>query len=130
MNINRFKFRTWDEKNKRFHYWGFIDGTFIGPDFARSKDPGEQCLGLPDRLNKLVYEGDIVQSVSDVIDVSTGKRTGEVSINNHEVRFSPEKAAFFIGPTRIVSPEWLAEFHEVIGNIHENPNLLKGWKKG
>lgn len=71
MDNDRFKFRLWSEKLKRY-YWDYainVDGDLvpwaegIG---AKREDPGskltiEQSTGVTDKNDRLIYEGDVVR---------------------------------------------------------------------
>lgn len=120
------KFRAWDKKDKYCHYdvaiypnnkvaikrynvesmmieaeYGATHWTELGDDTLV-----EQYTGLKDKNGKEIYEGDIVR-------VSYGY--------NYEVR------QFRTGAWRIGRDDlcvW-ADSSEVIGNIHENPELLE-----
>lgn len=91
----------------------------------------EQCTGLKDKNNKLIYEGDILRSESYPF-----KREEEDTYNYAaEVCFDKDSAEFFYWIFRTSSrvagrsegnTGQLNEYEwEIIGNIHENADLLK-----
>jgi len=107
--MNRFKFRAWNiagevmvyfDKDDRYqlsHLFHLMNGTH-GEDGIV-----EQCTGLKDKNGALIYEGDIVNVPYNYI-------------GNAVVKF--ERGAYDI--TRYKLSEL-----EVLGNIHENPELLE-----
>ena len=111
---DRFKFRAWDNKE---HYYipdeetNFCHGMM---EYWLDKEDCpltfEQCTGLKDKNGKLIYEGDIVSVPEFYNDIPTGKTS------LHKVMY--KHAAFNI---RGVNTACL----EVVGNIHENPELLE-----
>ena len=128
-NENRFKMRAWDMLDHVMRYnIGFsINGV---QEYANNdKYPEElildrgkalfmlmQCTGLKDKNSKLIYEGDIVkmQQMQGI-----GELTGYV-VYSDDGRFDP-RYWVKIGEDNVF-------FHnepKVIGNIYENPELLK-----
>ena len=99
----------------QWHYWGFFDREFIGP--ANPLDPNYQYTGLKDRRGREIYEGDILswKSASKLYPSSDFiEERGEVKWDNKNACFSVGKSNFdFIVDSKI------------IGNIHDNPELLK-----
>lgn len=116
---DRFKFRVWRPKNifvrgwqPKYIYFSLDMGEYaIG--FAET-DIVEQCTGLKDKNGKLIYDGDIVQMSypycpNNKYMVKWGDCCWELWLNNGFVYVVYEK---------------MSQSMEVIGNIHENADLL------
>ena len=91
------------------------DGTvMMGILIYVNPDTIGQFTGLHDKNGTKIYEDDIV-------------RFGE---NNYVVRFCKENACFVL--QKRSSRQWYhlseRDLLEVIGNIHDNPELMKGGK--
>jgi uncharacterized phage protein (TIGR01671 family) len=82
----------------------------------------QQFTGLTDKNGKEIYEGDIVTYKRSI-----GNWTGQYMTTTHKIVFSEEVFAFVMeyGSSYIkLRKHWGYEY-EVIGNIYENPELLK-----
>lgn len=143
---DRFKFRAYDKEKRRMLYAEnnesveiMGDGSLCGFNLEREWTGGlnmelMQCTGLEDKNDKLIYEGDILE-----LYVSSEK------LYRYEVKYE-------IGSFMLVSDDEIFDFKnvwndnvyplsqlyweyqneenciyqcEVIGNIYENPKLLK-----
>lgn len=100
------KFRQ--RNGDRWHYWGFIDDAFITP--CRYDTPSQQFTGLTDRNGVEVFEGDIINPNHEI--KTRHYRPKEVKWVNSRYRIG-----FNIGGSETEC--------EVIGNIYENPELLR-----
>lgn len=120
---NRFKFRAWDKENKKYVYnvekvleFHLTAGNLRVMTLAEIKESNtydlEQCTGIRDYLDKLIYEGDIIKNLRTRN--SCYKVVAE--INDYSFKYvgdnDSEKISCF-------------EKYAVIGNIHENPELLE-----
>ena len=108
--MREIKFRAWDKNG-----WdrGWINDIYAGEDINYESDEYiiEQFTGLKDKNGREIYEGDIVRGGCVIL-------------------WSEEKALFaefFVDGEnkRIASYPFDSKYSEVIGNIHENQELLK-----
>lgn len=123
-------FRGWNKKNKMWLYGYYIvnDGEhFISPgafvtdlesyeDYVIDADTVGQYTGLKDAKGKRIFEGDIIES-------NGCKHL--ILYNEGGARF----IAAFKGSsyaTCSINQQWINECEKVIiGNVHENPELIK-----
>ena len=135
------KFRAWDKKRKRYakviqttnQGWkGYRDKTYITngimcfSKWVLSRFIIEQYTGLKDKNGKEIYEGDIVRTTDRVTVKDLIFPIGVVEF---------KQQAFWIcnvpsGRPDFTHNETLLKYWEtdleVIGNIHEDPELLGG----
>lgn len=115
-------FRVWNAGAKQFHYWGFINGGFIGISTGKNmtlddaRRLSEQYIGFLDKNDKKIFEGDIVEHQNGQTYVVTW-----CDLNAwwylRQIRY--EGTPYTGG---VVGQDiWRCE---VIGNIHENAELL------
>ena len=116
---NRFKFRVWDAEEDRyasdedicFDTGGSCDNVY---DLVVVDDQFyiyEQCTGLRDKNGKLIYEGDVVEVPVLYNGIPTGKK--------QRCKVYYKHGAFNIYAVK-------SKYLKVIGNIHENSELLEG----
>lgn len=96
------EFRYW-------HYWGLIDGAFIGPSIGLCSPTeaiknSQQYIGLQDKNSIEIYEGDIVTILSNA--------------SPKTVKWEQSYCGFNIRPNRRN-----AKGYEIIGNVCELPNI-------
>ena len=80
-----------------------------------------QYTGLTDKNGKKIFEGDIVKAQDDVF--------GSPFCNGIVGTVIFEEAAYFIETPNIIDTVYLyneCAVYKVIGNIHDNPELLEG----
>lgn len=147
--MREIKFRAWDpvqHKMLKPSYLEFIDGNAYwveaGKDDSQNDGPVdspvtrpvvkvgmvlEQYTGLKDEGGKEICEGDIVSKIS--LDYESGKPFGEPLIG--AIVYKPDYLRFVLDVMSLhevgVYPKYAQ--YEVIGNVHENPELLEeGYK--
>lgn len=118
---DRFKFRVWFNGLKRYsrntdnlvlNDCGEL-GEFDTVGCYSEKDAVvEQCTGLKDKNGKLIYEGDILKTLD-------GRICWVIWMGTSFWLKSPGSGAYDLEYNSFY------EHCEVIGNIHENPELLK-----
>lgn len=113
---DRFKFRVWNDVLKSYS----MDDHFIDEDGKLNTDGDfytvEQCTGLKDKNGKLIYEGDIIKG-------SNGSINGEEWEFTAVIKWDEELHGFTL-PNFNADENW-SHYYNVIGNIHEDPELLK-----
>lgn len=126
MNNDRFKFRGFDAENKvwRYGYYTKLVGGIRIYDAIVENTENElvsyyiheqrsitQCTGLKDKNGVLIFEGDILNYPVSPVGGERGKYLFEAS----EVKWDYNRYKIYFS----------AASSEVIGNIYENPELLK-----
>ena len=111
------KFRAWDRKNRKMVNMNYLcchkSGLML---FEKDHKPGKefdfmQFTGLHDKNGKEIYEGDIVKHKQYV-------KYGELSGCVEKVTINPYNGV-------MVGDNSIGKECEVIGNIHENPDLME-----
>jgi hypothetical protein len=110
--IREIKFRAWTG-----HEMDHFDLYRNFCDYADPSWPVMQYTGLKDRNGREVYEGDIIDFTEcDPLPDGSWLRT-VVRWNDKDCQFDYGPVSFWIGH--------VSNDGEVIGNIHEHPELLK-----
>ena len=129
---NRFKFRVWDKLAKRMiyphndnqqHFIIDLNGRFHNLQNGSGGDDYviQQYTGLTDKNGKEIYEGDIVQY----------NQNSSYDNMDFIAKWSDDKLGFIFqsnsGEQLVNQTPHLNRFKhlEVVGNIFENPELLK-----
>lgn len=122
---DRFKFRVWLEYAKLYYgldsfYYDRLKNKYTlhfedgHTKTIKEKDcVMEQCTGLKDKNGKLIYEGDFLKDHNGIWKVLWNEKEAAFYLYN-------KKRDFYLSP-------FIGEF-EVIGNIHENTEILKEYK--
>jgi uncharacterized phage protein (TIGR01671 family) len=124
------KFRAWNKDKKTMSvpdHLGFTEGELICIDFDAIVPYGSfelmQYTGLKDKTGKGIYEGDIVKYKFDYINYGNSK----TDIIIQEIKF--KNGAFYPRPHLDICEDKYyttnAYDFEIIGNIHENIELLE-----
>ena len=119
--MREIKFRAWDDYTKTMLTWEQIKSGCEMDFFDLISFKKMQYIGLKDKNDKEIYEGDIVKCAADFID--------EIAAVVYEP--NGHYPAFEMEPFPDVECNGFSYFMnegtvEVIGNIYENPELLKG----
>lgn len=116
---DRFKLRVWDKSLNDFWNEPLIKENLYCIFFNTKNDENivvEKCIGFRDKKNKQIYEGDIID-----IEGKKHKIIYSESLNS----FGMTDGNFFYDFCRMLNIFTGTLNGEVIGNIHETPELLK-----
>jgi len=138
--MREIKFRVWDKKRKKMFdiYQIMFCGVntsikLYNPDGGISRwfDVEDrfilmQYTGLKDKKNRDIFEGDILATSNNGKDGADIWKKEDCALC--EVRWKKEYSGFLGLGDDDEESIYHINYMEVIGNIHENPELLKGKK--
>jgi uncharacterized phage protein (TIGR01671 family) len=129
---DRFRFRAWnvcDDELKGGMLYDVQNETDFDYFLESKKLVVEQCTGLKDKNGRLIYEGDIVECFYDHFDgnFTEKKVTGVVKWGVGEWSVQNEKKGdwYYLSYANYDEKHLQSDSVKVIGNIHENPELLE-----
>ena len=105
--MREIKFRAWDKDLKKL-----TEPFYVGSQISMICEPEMQYTGLKDKNGKEIYEGDILRD--DRVD----------EYNLYEIKWN-EYGTYADGLEDEIWEDVANDYLEVIGNIYENPELLK-----
>lgn len=134
MMRDRFRFRAWDTHNNKYIYDAEMTYDDIGiraecfgymvDDYSNYEYIVEQCTGLKDKNGKLIYEGDIVAFYNRKGEISSLSvaEWGEFASDDYGLGVYGWTLGCYMDI-------YDTDIYVVVGNIHENPELIDEYKK-
>ncbi len=126
--MREIKFRAWDRVHGKMIEWEQYKGELVAQDFVDDLLVMMQYTGLKDKNGKEIYEGDICKVDCDnkpgiyvVIwdDYRCAWWLKNVKTDKRELQREDD---FY----QLLNNHWEIDYREIIGNIHENTELLEG----
>ena len=122
--MDRLKYRVWDKERKCFFnddeviLYPVGEESFFNADYDFAETVVEQCTGLKDKNGKLIYEGDILGGIyGGYIAWCDEEKSFQMFSPSHECMSCSGDVLW----QEITEDDGNLE---VIGNIHENKDLL------
>ena len=106
--MREIRFRAFDTETEEMSY-DFLDKNWLRVCMESPYVELMQFTGLQDKNEKPIYEGDVIQYDNE----------------RYEVYWSEDWAMFTVKGFQIQALMRYASYGEIIGNIHENPDLTK-----
>lgn len=112
------RFRAWDNDSSRYvkytaHIGMSLNGSTVNLQTGEGDYVLEQFTGVKDSDGVDIFEGDIVQHEDGALE--------EVVWQQTHLRWGTRDSRGYGTALRRFAPYW-----KVVGNIHENPELMKG----
>jgi len=133
--MRELKFKAWDNILKSYIPIEYIGISGNGNYFNNSLENCisttdnwivEQFTGLKDKNGKDVYEGDILEFKNDLVRHNLHKVfrvDGGLVINSHSDDICKDSIVFYEACADMQTSQWIRQC-EIIGNIHQNPELI------
>lgn len=127
--MRELKFRAWDKVNNSWLTQNFFISS-NGDNSSLTNYILMQYTGLKDKNGKEIYDGDILKRSyveSEFLNVVKPVETSEIIVVEWDKNYCGYKIPSnkpASPATMLLNPNGLPEF-EVIGNIYENPELVK-----
>jgi uncharacterized phage protein (TIGR01671 family) len=129
--MREIKFRVWSSRYESFLWDDALRDFIADSNISVNADDEtidlgcfsgnalEQFTGIKDKNGKMIFEGDIVRFFD--LDGSVYP----IGFNTHRAAFEAYDKDRFLGHTGYALSGIRPDYFEVVGNIHENPELLK-----
>jgi hypothetical protein len=108
--MREYKFRVYDPSQKKLVYFDLHNITVADNLLCQYDHPVQQYTGMKDKYGKDIYEGDVIRGIFDFGPAGFKEEILSVDWNN-------ERGYQW--------DYWDLSTIEVIGNLFENPELLK-----